>query len=107
MSLKSVVRCPMNTILKLIILAAIILATATQVQADLSEGLVAHWTLDQGNGTIATDSSGNIYHGTLKGPTWTAQGKIGGACVFDGIDGIIETIYKPNFAQFTIAAWFY
>lgn len=36
-------------------------------------GLMAHWALDEGTGTVATDSSGNGNTGTLvNGPTWTA-----------------------------------
>ena len=40
---------------------------------------LAHWSLDDGSGTTATDSSGHGYHATLGASnTWT-DGKIGGA----------------------------
>ncbi|MEE9370010.1 MAG: LamG domain-containing protein, partial [Sedimentisphaerales bacterium] len=48
-----------------------------------SNGLVAHWKLDEGSGGTAYDSA-NSNDGTLvNGPAWTS-GKIGGALGFDG-----------------------
>jgi hypothetical protein len=52
--------------------------------------LVAHWTFDDGAGTVALDSSGNGNDGILVGdPQWVA-GKIGGALEFDGIDDYVD-----------------
>ncbi len=49
-------------------------------------GLVAHWSLDDGSGTIAHDSSGNGNDGTLMGgPVWAEQG-----IAFDGVDDWID-----------------
>ena len=49
--------------------------------------LVAHWRLDDGSGTVAADSSGNGYHGTLiLDPLWV-PGKYGGALEFAGLSG--------------------
>jgi len=63
----------------------------TQTSADISTGLVGHWTFDEGSGTTAGDSSGNGNTGTLtNGPTWTA-GQIGQALSFDGVDDYVET----------------
>ena len=53
-------------------------------------GLVAHWTFDDGAGTVARDSSGNRNHGILVGgPQWVA-GAVGGALEFDGIDDYVD-----------------
>ncbi|MBM4027010.1 MAG: hypothetical protein FJ280_16645 [Planctomycetes bacterium] len=53
-------------------------------------GLVAHWKLDDGSGTVVTDSSGNGYNGTLVGdPAWVA-GVDGGALQFDGRDDYVD-----------------
>ena len=53
-------------------------------------GPVAHWTFDDGAGTVAIDSSGNGNDGILVGdPQWVA-GKIGGALEFDGIDDYVD-----------------
>jgi hypothetical protein len=47
-------------------------------------GPVGHWEFDDGEGTIAVDSSGNGLDGILMGdPQWSA-GIIGGALDFDG-----------------------
>jgi hypothetical protein len=45
---------------------------------------VAHWTFDEGAGTVALDSSGNVSDGTLVGDPQWVEGKIGGALEFDG-----------------------
>ncbi len=50
-----------------------------------SAGPVAFWKLDDGSGTLATDSSGNGQDLTVVDAAWTA-GDIGGALAFDGID---------------------
>jgi len=57
---------------------------SAHVAADLSDGLVGHWNLDENTGTTAADSSGNNNHGTLVGsPTWV-PGVSGSAVRFDG-----------------------
>jgi predicted phosphodiesterase len=73
---------------------------------------VAHWALDD-SGTTAVDSSGNGNDGTLKnGAAFTADGKLGGAVIFDGTDDYIqvESTVTPDpplgLETFTLAAWF-
>ncbi len=54
-----------------------------------SDGLIAHWRLDETSGTTAVDGKGGN-NGTLtNGPTWTT-GKIGGAVDFDGTDDFVS-----------------
>ncbi|MCC6234312.1 MAG: LamG domain-containing protein, partial [Verrucomicrobiales bacterium] len=54
-------------------------ATATAVNWN---GLLAHWRLDDGTGSVATDSSPNGFNGTLvNSPSW-AYGPSGGALSF-------------------------
>jgi hypothetical protein len=68
------------------ILLALVLACAGSASA----GLVAHWKLDDGAGTTASDSSGHGYAGTLLGgPTWIA-GTDGGALELDGRDDYVD-----------------
>ncbi len=50
-------------------------------------GLIAHWTLDEGDGTTAYDSAGDNDGTLVNGPTWTT-GQIDGALSFDGDDGV-------------------
>ena len=70
--------------------------------------LVAHWTFDEGEGTVAHDSAGS-YDGTVNGASWTA-GKVGGALAFNGTSNYV---YVPDndaldiTGDITIAAWVY
>ena len=60
-------------------------ATSVAV-ADTTSGLVAHWKLDEGSGTTASDASGGGNTGTLvNGPVWTS-GKVVSALSFDGVN---------------------
>jgi len=58
-------------------------------------GLVGHWTLDEGSGDTAADSTGNGFDGTLIGtPEWIS-GIIDGALEFDG-ESSIECTTDPG-----------
>lgn len=48
-----------------------------------ANGLYAYWKLDEGDGGVIADSSGNRRNGKLQGATWT-QGVSGSALHFDG-----------------------
>jgi hypothetical protein len=62
------------------------------VKADLTTGLVGYWNFDEGDGTIAYDSSGYGNDGTITGASWTTSGIIDGGLEFDGSgDYIIVT----------------
>ena len=78
--------------------------------ADIYEGLVVHWTFDEGEGTTAYDESGNDLHGSLVGdPQWVA-GKINGALDFDGDGDCVETPDDSKlhlWETFTLAGWIY
>jgi len=59
---------------------ACVLGLTSAVQADL----IGWWTLDDGTGAVAKDSSGNGNNGAFSGsPVWVA-GQLGGALRFDG-----------------------
>jgi len=48
--------------------------------------LVGWWRLDETDGTMAADSSGNELHGEVTGgTTWIPNGRFGGALEFDGV----------------------
>ena len=51
---------------------------------------VAHWTFDDGAGTVALDSSGNASDGILMGDPQWVPGARGGALEFDGIDDYVD-----------------
>jgi hypothetical protein len=70
-------------------------------------GLVGHWTLDDGSGPIATDSSGNEFDGILGGSeTWT-NGIINGALSYPAEES--ETAATTNLGyvdRLSFSAWF-
>ncbi|MDP2934037.1 MAG: LamG domain-containing protein [bacterium] len=74
-----------------------------------NQGLVGYWSFNEGNGTIAGDSSGNGNNGTLSGttiPTWV-DGKRGKALNFSG-DDYVESINNLGISggsPWTIEAW--
>ncbi len=81
-----------------------------------SLGLVGYWKLDEGNGTIAGDSSGLGNNGSLvNSPTWTT-GKRGGAMLFSNPAHNGSFVSVPNFdygvmrqgsetASWTLSIW--
>ncbi len=68
-------------------------------------GLVGHWRLDEGTGTIAGDASGFGNNGTLVGGALWTEGKLDGGVYLDGVDDYIEI---PNILSETgtLAFWF-
>ncbi|MDD4062226.1 MAG: LamG domain-containing protein [Candidatus Pacebacteria bacterium] len=73
------------------------------------EGLVGHWTMNEGEGGVAHDLSGQENHGTLvNDPTW-ANGKVGGALDFDGTDDYVNcgsgTSLDSITTQVSISQW--
>jgi len=55
----------------------------------LSEGLVAYYKFDSGQGNVAYDYSGNGNDGIVLGASWT-KGKFGYGLSFDGIDDYVN-----------------
>ncbi|KPL08286.1 hypothetical protein AMJ86_01185 [bacterium SM23_57] len=49
----------------MIAMLVVLLATLGTGWADLTDGLVGHWAFEEGQGTVAHDSSGNDNHGSL------------------------------------------
>lgn len=80
--------------------------------ADLTDGLMGYWPLDDGSGKTARDASGKGHNGTLEGgPSWVpaAEAKMGtGALAFDGTDDLVHiTDFDAVGGDgITIACWF-
>ena len=56
------------------------------IRTTLSNELVGEWKFDEGEGTVAKDTSGEGNNGTIvNNPVWTDQGKVRGALIFDGV----------------------
>ena len=63
---------------------------------DKIDGLLAHWTFDEGAGNIVSDSSSYDKSGTVYGASWT-KGAVNGALDFDGIDDYVQI---PDYFSF-------
>jgi len=74
-------------------------------------GPVAHWELDDGSGTTATDSTANNNDGTLEGSTSWVAGHIGtGAVEFGGDDARIRVLHSTELmpaSTVSVTAWIY
>ena len=71
--------------------------------------LMAHWKLDDGSGSIASDASGNGNDGMLvNGPVWTLGG-FNGALIFDGQNDHVIVDSAPlamdTWSGITVVAW--
>ena len=85
---------------------ALLTAAASCLGAD---GTLMHYTFDEGSGTVAHDSSGNGYDGTLQNtPTWV-PGIRNGALHFDGSTSYVAVVNSPDVSvsSFSVSAWIY
>jgi hypothetical protein len=78
--------------------------------ADLMDGLVAYWPMNDGVGNTAVDATGNGHDGKLEGPVWApaAEAKMGkGALTYDGKDDRIrvDSFDLTGGSGITLAAW--
>jgi len=77
---------------------------------EVSSGVVGLWYLDEGNGQIAADSSGNGNDGKLTGTIkWSDNGKFNGCIEGDGTIGWVEIPNSESLTRgsgpFTVMAW--
>ena len=88
----------------------VVLLTACVSSLALAEdGLVFHYTFEEGPGDVLQDHSGNGLHGKIIGAKWV-KGDFGSGLDFDGIDDYVECPYSPatnTAAAFTMEAWVY
>jgi hypothetical protein len=73
--------------------------------ATLVVGLVAHWTFDEGSGTVVGDHSGGGHDGQLTGGTWTTEGRFGGALDLAQGDYVTVSGFPPATANWTVSVW--
>ncbi|MBI5133949.1 MAG: LamG domain-containing protein [Candidatus Taylorbacteria bacterium] len=71
-------------------------------------GLVGHWSMNEGSGTIVHDQSGNGRNGSLSNAdsstAWIA-GKKGKSLDFDGVDDYVGIPWSLNLPAGTISIW--
>ena len=73
-------------------------------------GLVAAYGLDEGDGGIASDASGNSNTGTISGAAWITSGRYGNALSFDGTSGVVTINDASSLdlsSGMTLEAWVY
>ena len=77
--------------MRLIQMLALFLSVASThaLAGATAPGLVAQWDLDEGQGDIVRDSSGNENHGKVHGANWVKLEK-GFALAFDGVDDYVN-----------------
>jgi hypothetical protein len=80
---------------------AVVLCATGSVSADLA----AHWSLDDGAGTVATDFSGNGHDGTVGGTANWVGGKTGGALDFDGATTYIDMDDEVVRGTWSLTMW--
>ena len=74
------------------------------------QGLVAHWTFEEGTGAVATDSVSGYTAEFMNNADWAGAGKIGSNAVYIGGESdylqtdLLEDLQFPY--EFTICAWF-
>ncbi|MBU0477270.1 hypothetical protein KKC91_01705, partial [bacterium] len=76
---------------------------------EAEEGLVIHYTFEEGSGRTLRDHSGNKLHGKINGAKWVKD-DFGTALEFDGKDDFVECSYSeatdtPD--SFSVEAWVY
>jgi hypothetical protein len=71
----------------------------------LPTGLVAHWTFDDGSGTVLADHSGNGHDGQLTGGTWTGAGHFGGALQLAPGDYVTISNFPQATPNWTVSVW--
>ena len=79
---------------------------ATLPTVGLTNGLVAHWRLDEDVGDVANDSSGNGRTGFAAGPGWTwVPGQFGSAMHFSGVDYVTVGGLPRATPSYSVSAW--
>jgi len=84
------------------------MVTSVNVNAYFDDDLVGYWSFDEGEGTVAHDSSGHGNHGTIHGTTWVA-GVSGAALSFDGTTDYVNCgtgiTSLGGYAPFSLSVW--
>lgn len=89
-------------------LSLLLASSLNSATASFSTDLVGYWNFNETSGSIPHDSSAYSNNGSLiNGGTW-ANGRIGGAISFNGINQYLNVpdFPKPT-TSFTISTWFY
>ena len=92
--------------MRYMMLALIVLAGGAFGAVD--DGLVAHWTFEEGHGAETTDVTSSALKGVLQGGvSWTDEGVLGKALMFDGKSSSVSVASTPktDLKMLTLSAW--
>ena len=81
--------------------------STSRVKPPSDPDCVGLWHLDEGEGSVAHDSSGLGHDGIINGATWV-EGRYGGALSFDGVDDLVDCGHSPELMpehEITVIAW--
>jgi Concanavalin A-like lectin/glucanases superfamily len=70
----------------------------------IASDLQAHWSFDDGAGTVLTDDSGNRRDGAITGATWRA-GRFGGALQFQPGDQVTVAQFPDATTSWSVSVW--
>jgi len=73
--------------------------------AVLTDGLVAHWALDEGGGSTASDSSGNGHDGQLTGGKWISDARFSGGLRLITGDAVSVPQFPAATANWSVSLW--
>jgi hypothetical protein len=71
----------------------------------LADGLLAHYTFDEGSGSAVVDHSGNDRNGVLTRGTWITDGEFGGALHLGGSDYVTVASFPNMLSSLSVSAW--
>ena len=77
------------------------------VGVGVTDGLIGRWSLDEGSGSTAFDTSDNSNDGTASGTSWAA-GQFSNALDFDGTDDYVDMgafTATDGLSALTVSAW--
>ena len=104
----AILTCKLELYVTVILFAALLIVFTPLASSDFSDGLVLHHSYDEGEGSLAADSSGNGHDGEISNPEW-ADGKFGKALKFggEGSDVFVTVESTPvlNVNECTFMAW--
>lgn len=92
---------------KILLLLVLLVGFMSFVSAELSDGLVAYYDLEESSG-VAIDSSLGIHNGTVTGFTRQVDGILNNGYSDNGMDGLINITYHSdlNFTKnFSVSFW--
>lgn len=98
-------RVPALGLLALTACSPVPLQAIELVPTTLVDGMIVHWTFDDGTGTVALDHSGNRHTGQITGGTWVTDGRFGGALHLAEGDFVSAASFPDATSSWSVSAW--